>query len=74
MAIANTYKYTYYIIYVYNHLMYVLSAMGRKKYKITAVQTAFSFVGTINANNRQNIVPPKEHAVGTVVIVDFISP
>ena len=39
--------------------------MGRKIYKITAVQTAFSFGGTINANNRQNIVPLKEHAVGT---------
>ena len=45
--------------------------MGRKKSKITAVQTAFSFGRTINANNGQNIVPPKEHAVGTAVILDF---
>ena len=42
-----------------------------KKSKITAVQTAFSFGGTIIANNLQNIVPPKEHAVGTAVILDF---
>ena len=47
--------------------------MGRKKSKTSAVQTAFSFEGTINANNRQNIVPPKEHAVGTAVILDFLS-
>ena len=32
-------------------------------------KTAFSFGGTMNANNRQNIVPPKEHAVGTAVIL-----
>ena len=41
--------------------------MGIKKSIITAVQTAFSFGGTINANNSQNMVPPKEHAVGTTV-------
>ena len=47
--------------------------MEIRKSKITAVQTAFSFGGTINANNRQNIVPPKINAVGTSVILDFFN-
>ncbi len=43
-----------------------------KKSKITALLTAFSYGGTIT--QPPNIVPPKENAVGTAVILDFISP
>ena len=39
------------------------------KSKITAVQTAFSYGGTINQpTNQPNLVPTKEYAIGTAVI------
>ncbi len=42
-----------------------------EKSKITAVLIAFSYGGTIT--HPLNIVPPKENAVGTAVILDFIT-
>ena len=51
--------------------MYIPSWGEKIQSKITAMQTAFSFGGTINANNRHNIVPAKEHALGTAVILDI---
>ena len=44
----------------------------RRKSKIRAVQTAFSYEGTINQpTDHQNIVSPEENAVGITVILYY---